>query len=199
MLPWGTSELTKQSLTEMSRDHHNGGGEPPFFSPIFSSFFLFVPIPIRCIQRHKVFSLRLPLLHLWVIEKVAEQEEQFCDIAVSIFFTGLLLLKLRIVLMFNHIRNWMKNTIMWVNTPVPSGKKLKKIPQQVDLLSKWEIGLRNEYIILGKSHNPHYCLIPRCARRAASIAGRGSTHQIWATKTNKLNTFLSDCEWELKI
>lgn len=79
MLPWGTSELTKQSLTEMSRDHHNGwvgGGGTSIFSPIFSSFFLFVPIPIRCIQRHKVFSLRLPLLHLWVIEKVAEQEEQ---------------------------------------------------------------------------------------------------------------------------
>lgn len=154
----------------MSRNHHDGGGgkELPFFF-IFSSFVLFVPIPIWCIQRQKVFSLRLPLLHLWVIEKVAEQEEPFCDIAVSIFFTGLPLLKPRIILMFNHIRNWMKNTIMWVNTPVPSGKKLKKIPQQVDLLSKWEIGLRNEYIILGKSHNPHYCLIPCCARRAKSV------------------------------
>lgn len=197
--PVGNFRTNQTKLNRKEPRSSQWGGDLHFFPPIFSSFFLFVPIPIRCIQRHKVFSLRLPLLHLWVIEKVAEQEEQFCDIAVSIFFTGLLLLKLRIVLMFNHIRNWMKNTIMWVNTPVPSGKKLKKIRQQVDLLSKWEIGLRNEYIILGKSHNPHYCLIPRCARRAASIAVRGSTHQIWATKTNKLNTFLSDCEWELKI
>lgn len=144
------------------------GGKEPLFFPIFCSFFLFVPVPILCIQT-QVFSLRPSLLYLWVIEKVAEQEEQFWDIAVSIFFTGLPLLKPRIVLMFNHIRNCLKNTIMWVNTPFPSGKKLKKIPQQVDLLSKWEIGLRNEYIILGKSHNPHYCLIPRCARRAKSV------------------------------
>lgn len=80
-----------------------GGGKTLSFS-IFSSF-LFVSIPIGCIQRHKVFSLRLPLLHLWVIEKVAEQEEQFSNIAVLIFFTDLPLLKPRIILMFNHIRN----------------------------------------------------------------------------------------------
>lgn len=104
MFPRGTSELTKQSLPEMSWNHHDGGGGKTLSFSIFSSF-LFVSIPIGCIQRHKVFSLRLPLLHLWVIEKVAEQEEQFSNIAVLIFFTDLPLLKPRIVLMFNHIRN----------------------------------------------------------------------------------------------
>lgn len=195
MLPWGTSELTKQSLTEMSRDHHNGGGGLHFFLYLLLILLICSNPDSMHPKTQSIFSpaASAPFMGDWKSCRARR------TIAVSIFFTGLLLLKLRIVLMFNHIRNWMKNTIMWVNTPVPSGKKLKKMPQQVDLLSKWEIGLRNEYIILGKSHNPHYCLIPCCARRAASIAVWGSTHQIWATKTNKLNIFLSDCEWELKI
>lgn len=66
----------------------------------------------QCILRRKIFSLSLPRFHLRVTGKVARQEEQFHNIAVEIIFTDRPLFKLWIVLMFNRIMNWARNTIM---------------------------------------------------------------------------------------
>lgn len=105
MFHWGTSGLTKQSSAEMSRNHHvGGGGKKPSFSIFIFLILICLNPDLTHPETQSIFSPAASAPFMGNC-KVAEQEEQFCNVAVSILFTVPPLLKPRIVLMFNHIKN----------------------------------------------------------------------------------------------
>lgn len=81
MFPKRALLLTKQSSAKMSQDHHSEKIPALIFYLLLRVPYL-LKYHFQCILRRRIFSLSLPLFHLWVIEKVAKQEEQFHNIAV---------------------------------------------------------------------------------------------------------------------
>lgn len=111
VFPLGALLLTKQSLAEMNQDHHREEKKLCLFLSSSQSAF-FVEIQIQCIQRRRVCSRSLhPLPYGW-LKKLQSEKNNFTILLSRYFFTDLPVFKLRIVLMLNRIRNWMKNTIM---------------------------------------------------------------------------------------
>lgn len=81
MFPRRALLLTKQSSAKMSQDHRSEKYLRLFLS--LTLWVLFAEIPFSMHSNTvNIFSLSLPLLHLWVIDKVAKQEEQFHNNAV---------------------------------------------------------------------------------------------------------------------
>lgn len=92
---------------------------------------------------------------------------------VKILLTDVPLFKPAVVPIFNRIINWMRDTIMQVNTPVSPCKKLKKISRQVASVSHWDFG--NECLKVEEDLRQHD---PRWYSSSRSVRQRNSSETV---------------------